>query len=40
MKYVTWNLLQNNPGDGGMGGDISETNLVIIFTIIKSTCIF
>ena len=39
MKYIIWNLLQNNPGDGGMGGDISETNLVTIFTIIKSRCI-
>ena len=39
MKFVTWNLLQNNLGDRGIGGDISKTNLVIIFTIIKSRCI-
>lgn len=27
-------MLQNNPKDGGMGGDINQTNLVIILTII------
>ena len=38
MKYVTWNLLQNTPEDGGMGGGVSETNLIIILIIIKSGC--
>lgn len=30
MRYVIWNLLQNNLGNGGMGGSINKTNLIII----------